>query len=159
MICLEYPVGRVLYRTPGWISHIRIAPDGKSVGFLDHPFRGELPARVVGLCLPAIFMGTAGRVTEVFGQIGNHLGSHTRIDRRSRGIIQIKRKMQRHDMFTILVILQSSSARHAPGTAAKTDQAWACAGFSELFAIAIGATPACLLASLAISCCSVTPAR
>ena len=41
MICLEYPVGRVLYRTPGWVSHIRIAPDGKSVAFLDHPFRGD----------------------------------------------------------------------------------------------------------------------
>jgi len=41
MICLEYPVGRVLYRTPGWVSHIRIAPDGRSIGFIDHPFRGD----------------------------------------------------------------------------------------------------------------------
>src|SRR6185436_4395436 len=41
MICLEYPVGRVLYRTPGWVSHIRIAPDGRSIGVIDHPFRGD----------------------------------------------------------------------------------------------------------------------
>jgi eukaryotic-like serine/threonine-protein kinase len=34
---LEYPVGRVLYRTNGYISHPRISPDGKQVAFLAHP--------------------------------------------------------------------------------------------------------------------------
>ncbi len=34
---LEYPVGKVLYRTPGWISHIRFSPAGDRIGFLDHP--------------------------------------------------------------------------------------------------------------------------
>ena len=41
MICLEYPAGRVLYQTPGWLSHARVARDGKSIAFLDHPFRGD----------------------------------------------------------------------------------------------------------------------
>jgi serine/threonine protein kinase len=41
MIRLEYPVGRVLYQTPGWVSHARVAPDGKWIAFLDHPFRGD----------------------------------------------------------------------------------------------------------------------
>ncbi|HTK68503.1 MAG TPA: protein kinase [Candidatus Eisenbacteria bacterium] len=41
MICLEYPIGRVLYRTQGWVSHVRIAPDGRSIAFLDHPYRGD----------------------------------------------------------------------------------------------------------------------
>src|SRR5438552_1686137 len=33
---LEYPVGHVLYETPGWISYMRISPDGNRVAFLDH---------------------------------------------------------------------------------------------------------------------------
>jgi hypothetical protein len=34
---LEYPVGKVLYETPGWISHIRISRSGDKIAFLDHP--------------------------------------------------------------------------------------------------------------------------
>ncbi len=34
---LEYPIGKVLYRTEGWISDVRISPDGSTIAFLDHP--------------------------------------------------------------------------------------------------------------------------
>jgi len=34
---LEYPLGKVIYETAGWISHARVSPDGKMVAFLDHP--------------------------------------------------------------------------------------------------------------------------
>ena len=34
---LEYPIGKVLYETPGWINDLRISPDGKHVAFVDHP--------------------------------------------------------------------------------------------------------------------------
>ena len=34
---LEYPIGKVLYETGGWVGHIRISPDGKTIAFLDHP--------------------------------------------------------------------------------------------------------------------------
>jgi serine/threonine protein kinase/Tol biopolymer transport system component len=37
-IQLEYPVGNVIYRTKGWISHIRFSPQGDQIAFLDHPF-------------------------------------------------------------------------------------------------------------------------
>jgi eukaryotic-like serine/threonine-protein kinase len=33
---LEYPIGRVLYQTDGWISHLRISPKGGQIAFLDH---------------------------------------------------------------------------------------------------------------------------
>jgi len=40
-IRLEYPVGKVLYDTAGWISHPRISPKGDEVAFLDHPAQGD----------------------------------------------------------------------------------------------------------------------
>jgi eukaryotic-like serine/threonine-protein kinase len=33
---LESPVGRVLYETPGWISDVRVSPDGERIAFFDH---------------------------------------------------------------------------------------------------------------------------
>ena len=38
---LEYPVGKVLYETAGWISHPRFSRDGKRIAFLDHPVFGD----------------------------------------------------------------------------------------------------------------------
>jgi len=39
MIRLEYPIGTVLYQTAGWISQMRVSPDGQMVAFLDHASR------------------------------------------------------------------------------------------------------------------------
>jgi dipeptidyl aminopeptidase/acylaminoacyl peptidase len=38
---IEYPIGKVLYESAGWPSHLRVSPDGKRVAFLDHPWRGN----------------------------------------------------------------------------------------------------------------------
>jgi Tol biopolymer transport system component len=38
---LEYPIGKVLYETGGWISHPRLSPKGDMVAFLDHPLQGD----------------------------------------------------------------------------------------------------------------------
>ena len=38
---LEYPAGKVLYQSSGWISHPRVSPKGDSVAFLDHPIRRD----------------------------------------------------------------------------------------------------------------------
>ena len=43
---LEYPIGRVLYSAPGWISHPRVSPDGGRVAFCDHPTRGDNAGRL-----------------------------------------------------------------------------------------------------------------
>ncbi len=34
---LEFPLGRVVYRTSGYISDIRVSPDGNHIAFADHP--------------------------------------------------------------------------------------------------------------------------
>jgi eukaryotic-like serine/threonine-protein kinase len=38
---LEYPIGRKLYETDGWISHPRVSPKGELVAFIDHPALGD----------------------------------------------------------------------------------------------------------------------
>jgi eukaryotic-like serine/threonine-protein kinase len=34
---LEYPLGKAIYTTGGWISEARVSPDGERVAFVDHP--------------------------------------------------------------------------------------------------------------------------
>ena len=38
---LEFPVGKVLYETDGWISYPRVSPKGNMVAFLDHSVFGD----------------------------------------------------------------------------------------------------------------------
>ena len=35
---LEYPIGKTLYETSGWLSDLRISPAGDKLAFLDHPY-------------------------------------------------------------------------------------------------------------------------
>jgi eukaryotic-like serine/threonine-protein kinase len=38
---LEFPIGKVLFKTPGWIGDPRISPNGDRVAFLAHPAIGD----------------------------------------------------------------------------------------------------------------------
>jgi eukaryotic-like serine/threonine-protein kinase len=38
---LEYPAGKVLYESGGWISHPRISRKGDLIAFIDHPIQGD----------------------------------------------------------------------------------------------------------------------
>ena len=38
---LEFPPGKVLYETGGWIGHMRVSPKGTYIAFLDHPIQGD----------------------------------------------------------------------------------------------------------------------
>ena len=38
---LEYPIGTQLYKAAGYLSDIRVSPDGSRVAFLEHPRRGD----------------------------------------------------------------------------------------------------------------------
>src|SRR5271166_1283215 len=41
MQTLEFPMGRILFRTSGWISVPRISPSGDAIAFLEHPLLGD----------------------------------------------------------------------------------------------------------------------
>ena len=34
---LEFPIGKPLYKTPGWIGDVRMSPKGDGIAFIDHP--------------------------------------------------------------------------------------------------------------------------
>jgi Tol biopolymer transport system component len=38
---VEFPAGKVLFRTPGWISNARFSPTGDRIAFLHHPLRND----------------------------------------------------------------------------------------------------------------------
>ncbi len=38
---LEYPEGKVLYEAGGYLSDLRVSPDGKHIAFMEHPFRWD----------------------------------------------------------------------------------------------------------------------
>ncbi len=38
---LEYPIEKVLHEAEGWISNVRVSPDGERVAFVDHPVAGD----------------------------------------------------------------------------------------------------------------------
>jgi serine/threonine protein kinase/Tol biopolymer transport system component len=38
---LEFPVGKPLYETGGWIGHPRVSPKGDQIAFIDHPVQGD----------------------------------------------------------------------------------------------------------------------
>ena len=46
VVRLEYPIGTVLYESEGWISDLRVHPDGNRVLFADCPVRGDSNAVV-----------------------------------------------------------------------------------------------------------------
>src|SRR3984885_9007223 len=38
---LEFPIGKVIHESPGWISNPRVSPDGERVAFIEHPQPGD----------------------------------------------------------------------------------------------------------------------
>jgi serine/threonine protein kinase/Tol biopolymer transport system component len=38
---LEYPIGKVLYEVSGYLSDLRVSPDGTKLAFMEHPWRGD----------------------------------------------------------------------------------------------------------------------
>jgi DNA-binding winged helix-turn-helix (wHTH) protein/WD40 repeat protein len=38
---VEFPIGRVVYGTPGWLGNLRVSPSGRSVAFVSHPVRHD----------------------------------------------------------------------------------------------------------------------
>ncbi|HEY7727880.1 MAG TPA: protein kinase [Candidatus Eisenbacteria bacterium] len=60
MTRLEFPIGKVLHQSAGWQSDLRVSRDGRSVAFLDHPFRGNDAGSVAVVDLEGNFRVLSG---------------------------------------------------------------------------------------------------
>jgi Tol biopolymer transport system component len=58
---VEYPIGKVLYETTGYVSDLRVSPDGNRVAFLDHQQRWDDRGWVK-------IVDTAAKVTTLAGE-------------------------------------------------------------------------------------------
>jgi Tol biopolymer transport system component len=56
---LEFPIGKVLYETAGWIQGPRFSSDGRRIAFIDHPGNGDHGAIAV--------VDTSGKKAELSG--------------------------------------------------------------------------------------------
>jgi len=59
---LEYPAGKILYETHGWIGHPRVSPDGNRIAFIDHPTLGDDGGKIAVVDLS----GQVKRLSEEF---------------------------------------------------------------------------------------------
>jgi eukaryotic-like serine/threonine-protein kinase len=64
---LQFPIGKVLFETSGWIGTPRISPKGDRVAFLDHPVGGDDGGSVAVVDL-------AGKKTTISGVFGSIQG-------------------------------------------------------------------------------------
>ncbi|HTO86334.1 MAG TPA: protein kinase [Thermoanaerobaculia bacterium] len=62
---LEYPIGKALYETGGWIGNPRVSPLGDRVAFIDHPVGGDDGGSVAAVDRT----GKKTNLSELFGSI------------------------------------------------------------------------------------------
>jgi serine/threonine protein kinase len=73
---LEYPIGKVLYKTAGYVSDIRVAPDGAHVLFMDHQTQNDNRGWVK-------MVDSTGTVTTLAGEFQAEAGAAWSADGRS----------------------------------------------------------------------------
>jgi len=72
---LEFPIGRRLYTTAGFISHARISPRGDLVAFIDHPVQGDDGGSIAVVDLEGRKRSLAGPYATAQGLAWEHDGS------------------------------------------------------------------------------------
>jgi WD40 repeat protein len=136
---LEYPIGRVLYETGGWISRLRISRDGTLVAFLDNPNRGDNLASVK-------VVDGQGKVRQVAPSASNglawsaagdellyprnqtlwasELSGGTRVVFRSLGPLHLKDVSPQGDLLIERATSQREIVGVAPGAPRERDLSW-----------------------------------
>ncbi len=141
---LEYPVGTVLHETAGWISHPRVAPDGRRVAFLDHPVSGDDGGNVAVVeagAAPVMLsrewgslQGLAWRDAREVWFTGTREGAAralhaVTLDGRERAVLRMAGTLTLHDVAAGQVLFSSNVQRRemrvrAPGEADERDFSW-----------------------------------
>ena len=73
-VTLEYPLGKVIYTTEGWISDARVSPDGERVAFIDHPILWDSRGSVMVVDRAGNRKALTGTFSDVLGLVWQPLG-------------------------------------------------------------------------------------
>jgi Tol biopolymer transport system component len=143
---IEFPIGNVVYRTDGMLSHLRVSPDGEYAAFMDHPTLRDDRGHVV-------VVDRAGRVVacsqrwasekglawsadgrEVWftaARVGVALAVHAlSLDGRHRVVVRVPTPIVLHDIARDgRVLIATRAWRHGvvakgPDAAAERDLSW-----------------------------------
>ncbi|MCL4818198.1 MAG: PD40 domain-containing protein [Vicinamibacteria bacterium] len=151
---LEYPVGTVLHETSGWISHPRVAPDGRRIAFLDHPVSGDDGGNVAVVAPGAeavilsrewgSLQGLAWRDGREVWFTGTREGAaralhSVTLDGRERAVLRMAGTLTLHDVAAGQVLFSNHVQRRemrvrAPGESAERDFSWLDYAFPSDFA-------------------------
>jgi hypothetical protein len=136
---LEFPLGTVLHETGGWLSNVRVSPDGRQVAFLDHPSRGDnvaalavvspgSPARVLA---PIASQGIAwaGSGSEVYYADGGalyavDLKGRSRLMYRELGSLQLDDVSAGGKILLTRVAAKREMVGRAPGASTERNLSW-----------------------------------
>jgi tRNA A-37 threonylcarbamoyl transferase component Bud32/Tol biopolymer transport system component len=136
---LEFPIGKALYATGGWISHVRVARDGKSVAFLDHASRGDNNASVkvadLSGTVRTVYPGTSNGLAwsasgrELFfpgagGLRAADLSGRSRAVLRSLGGIHLQDVSTAGHLLVNRTTMQREIVAHAPGSSRGRNLSW-----------------------------------
>ena len=143
---LEFPVGRSLYATAGWISDPRVSPRGDLVAFIDHPVQGDDGGTVAVVDLEGRKRTLSEPYASCFGLAWERGGSRilftasetgtqralraVGLDGRERLLAQVTGTLTVHDSTTGGPALVTSDDTRmsilgmAPGDAAERDLSW-----------------------------------
>ncbi len=143
---IEYPIGKVLYRTAGWVSQIRFSPDGDRIAFLDHPLpqddRGSVA--VIDLqgkktTLSQVYASTQGLAWSPSGEeiyfsaadLGNAwllravtLSGRERLIEQTPGSLSVQDVSKDGRVLADLRDLRRGIVGHFPGGAGQRDLSW-----------------------------------
>ena len=64
---IEFPIGKVLYQTTGWISHLRFSPRGDRLAFIDHNLLGDDGGTISVIDMNGKKSDLTGRWASAFG--------------------------------------------------------------------------------------------
>ena len=114
---LEFPIGRRLYTTAGFISHPRVSPRGDRVAFIDHPTQGDDSGSIAVVDLEGRKRSLAGPYATVQGLAWEQDGSRILFTAAKHGSHRALRAVDSGGKEKVLALVTGTLTLHdtAPG--------------------------------------------
>lgn len=110
---IEFPIGRTLYQTDGWISDARFSPSGEQIAFVDHPTPGDNRGSIASMDLNGRITMLTNELSSVSGLGWSPNGQEILFTGRHPGptlnAVSLTRKQRLIFQFPIFIVLHDVS--------------------------------------------------